>query len=154
MDAEGTFQRGTGRRHGEAQFPFWYSLEGDPCWTWSAVWSPVFLSPLLLPFPYFFSSPISCLSYSLPCFCKPGSSEPSKEQTTGDTPLAVLRVLIIECILSYQPLVLCFHQVFIQLFIFRKCSFQFSSVKKSGVHCPVKNSSGNRCGCLLHSVTS
>lgn len=111
MDAEGTFQRGTGRRHGEAQFPFWYSLEGDPCWTWSAVWSPVFLSPLLLPFPYFFSSPISCLSYSLPCFCKPGSSEPSKEQTTGDTPLAVLQVLIIECILSYQPLVLCFHQV-------------------------------------------
>lgn len=96
---------------GRHSFPSGTVWKEIPAGLGSAVWSPVFLSPLLLPFPYFFSSPISCLSYSLPCFCKPGSSEPSKEQTTGDTPLAVLQVLIIECILSYQPLVLCFHQV-------------------------------------------
>lgn len=50
------------------------------------------------------------------------------------------------------------HSVFIKsensYFISKSAPFNFPSVKKFGVHCPVKNTSGNPCRCLLHSVTS
>lgn len=87
MDAEGIFQE-RNRQKAWGGTVTW-SFPSDTVWkeipAGLGVQFGVLFSSALSSFlsPISFSSPISCLSYSLPCFCKPGLQNPPKNEQQG-----------------------------------------------------------------------